>query len=111
MKKNMFCSLVITAAILFASTHIIAGDSLDPTYSEIDGVFYSHPLTDCDELKNAEECETFKANELFSLRDNLAYSDCTVECDDLFESDACYSYRDTYPCSEEREPLVASFEV
>lgn len=107
-KKSVGFALVMIAVFFIANPVMASMSTADPSYSMIDGVFFSDPSVECDELKNSEECEIFKSRESYSTRDGLAYGDCSIECDNLFESDACYSYRATYPCPLSEDSVVAS---
>jgi|GEM_PF-1739577 len=108
MKGKTICFALGLITILISANSLIAEVVADPTYSEIDGVYFSDPSVNCIELKNSEVCEMFKAEEIYSSRDGISYSDCTIECEDMLESNACFSFRDTYPCPGNSDSLVAS---
>ncbi len=111
MKKNSVGFALVLIAVFFIVNPVVASmNTGDPSYSMVDGVFFSDRAVDCDELKNSEECEMFKAQESYSMRDGLAYGDCSIDCDNLFEADACYSYRATYPCPVGSDSVVASID-
>lgn len=111
MRKRIVCLALGMVAVLFTANSSIGGVTTDPTYSYVDGVYFSDPSVNCDNLKNSEVCEMFKAAEIYSLRDGLSYSDCAIECIDMIESDACFSFRETYPCPGESDGLVASLDA
>lgn len=111
MKKKKYGFTLLKVIFLIAAYPLVADAAMDDLeYSAVDGVYFSDPMVDCDELKNSEACETFKYTEAFSVRDGISYSDCTAECDDLFESNACFSYRSIYPCTSEPQSLMASLD-
>ena len=108
MKGNVSVLAVMAVLGLAAWNSSQAGERMtDPRFSTVDGVYYYEPDVECDELKNSESCETFKAVESYSLRDGVSYTDCTIDCDDLFESDGCFSFRKTYPCTDGPSPVIA----
>ncbi len=98
MKRYIGISFAVLIIALMAQPLFAASHNDDPSYSKIDGVFYSDPTIDCENLHNSEACELFRATESYSIRDAISFADCSVNCDELFENESCHVYRQSHPC-------------
>jgi hypothetical protein len=52
----------VKVVFLITAYQFVAGAAMDdPDCSSIDEGYFSNPMVDCDQLKDSEACETYKA--------------------------------------------------